>query len=287
MLAICPLWLDPDNNQLYDFIANAPDGVFERMGKAFPEDLSSLKNILWMHGGRRAPGGGKINIGKLAHIISQNSSKPLQTAYVDVADTVADSYSPADWAQLHGLHTSVTPRHDWPFFIKQFQASYQLTPTKPILSHLSYDPKDDARRLTSFRHHLWASAQSGTSGISIAPSIFSMRKESSLTALKVFHQLWSRLPWAEMTPDWERKIVTAATTDPAVEPTFSTLSSEDKSIILVYQSVLQPLNHAGAKSAVWIDPCVGQEQSAGSGPTYTPPGKNAANDDDWLLLIRP
>jgi hypothetical protein len=38
--------------------------------------------------------------------------------------------------------------------------------------------------------------------------------------------------------------------------------------------------------ATWIDPSTGTGRSAGTGPAFTTPGRNADGDEDWLLVLR-
>lgn len=121
----------------------------------------------------------------------------------------------------------------------------------------------------------------------------------SLTQIGRLRKLFSALPWWQLVPDTENKLVTGGrgaqlrTDDPmdVLDNDFVTASKTPDGRFAV---IFMPTQHTisidravlpDGTRAAWIDPTSGARQPVPMSATFTTPGTNAGGDTDWLLLL--
>jgi hypothetical protein len=121
----------------------------------------------------------------------------------------------------------------------------------------------------------------------------------SLTQIGRLRDLFSALPWWQLVPDTENRLVTAGrgdqltTDDPmdVLDNDFVTASkTPDGRVAVIYMPTQRTISIDRAvllpgTRAAWIDPTSGARQPVPMSATFTTPGTNAGGDTDWLLLL--
>jgi hypothetical protein len=95
--------------------------------------------------------------------------------------------------------------------------------------------------------------------------------------MKHMRDFFNKLEWWKLRPAPEL----VANQSPDVTRFIS--ASQGGGVVVVYTPVAQPVDLKIKGEAQWFDPTSGAFRQADA---FTPPGKNAAGDGDWVLLIR-
>jgi Protein of unknown function (DUF4038)/Putative collagen-binding domain of a collagenase len=122
--------------------------------------------------------------------------------------------------------------------------------------------------------------------------------------LGIWAKFFSSLPWQDLVPDQDHKVLTAGygtfgNVDTRVsESDYATAAKTDNgSTVVVYVPTVRAVSIdmaclRGPAKARWFDPTNGSYQDVAGGPfansgskEFTPPGKNHAGDGDWVLLL--
>jgi hypothetical protein len=125
-----------------------------------------------------------------------------------------------------------------------------------------------------------------------------------VTQLTIWKKFFSSLPWQDLVPDQDHKVVTAGlgtygTLDTRVSQSdyCTAAKTSDGSYVIAYlpKSRTITVNMAGLKAparAKWFDPTNGAYTIVPGGPIanagtrqFTPPGKNHEEADDWVLVL--
>jgi Protein of unknown function (DUF4038)/Putative collagen-binding domain of a collagenase len=122
--------------------------------------------------------------------------------------------------------------------------------------------------------------------------------------LGYWKSFFSAIPWQDLVPDQNHSVLTAGygsfgNVDTRVsESDYATAAgTPDGATIVVYIPTVRAVTidmaqMRGSAKARWFDPSNGQYRDASEGPfpnkgpqQFTPPGKNHAGDEDWVLLL--
>lgn len=123
--------------------------------------------------------------------------------------------------------------------------------------------------------------------------------------LMIWHQLFASLPWQDLVPDQDHKVITAGLGSygnlqtRVSQSTYCTAArTPGGSLVVAYMPTARVItvNMASLKApayARWFDPTNGTYTTIPGGPfansgtrQFTPPGKNGEGAGDWVLLLK-
>jgi hypothetical protein len=222
------------------------------------------------------------------------------------------TFKDASWLDINSFQKNDI---DPPYTYQLVREGYELSPTKPVLdAEPPYEPDtavqggDVTTPLMNRRFGWWA-ALAGAMGVTYGgPSgAWKINKEkppdwdadinrAQARQTGNIRRILTQFAWYRLTPDWDNATVTGGRGSYGGDDYATAETATDGSLIVAYApnartfSVdLSKLN--GPATAEWFDPTTG---ASGAAPqhvnnageqSFATPGRNAAGDDDWVLVI--
>jgi hypothetical protein len=285
-----------------------------RYGAMVAQRFRDLPNIVWMSGGdyyvtARGPNRGTDVdhcIDAMVRGIREAGDGRPFSVQLKAEKSISTQYP--YWAR----------RVDWNFVYSYYPTykgildAYRRQPAIPaVLGEANYQGENNQHETppttdeTLRRQVLW-SLTSGAAGEFLGtadwhfPDGWERRLSSpALTQIARLRRLFSTLRWWELAPDTGSELVTAGrgtelTSDEpmdVLENDYVTAArTPDRRLGVVYLPArrtisVDPAAMAAGTRAVWVDPASGARRPVPMAATFTPPGPNAAGDNDWLLLL--
>jgi hypothetical protein len=254
---------------------------------------------------------------KLVQAVSKGirSVAPNQLQTVELNVRTSSSFDDARWIPLIELNSTYTYS---PTYIQMLH-SYNQSPAAPaylVEGHYDWEnvgePPDFGTPYVLRKQDYWTMLTGGTGqfyGNKYTWSFTDGWKEKidtpAVEQLAIWKKFFSSLPWQDLVPDQDHKVLTAGfgtfgNVDTRVsESDYATAAkTSDGSAVIVYVPTVRALTIdmsclGGAAKAQWFDPSHGSYQDVPGGPfnnsgskEFTPPGKNHAGDGDWVLLLQ-
>jgi hypothetical protein len=285
-----------------------------RYGGMVAERLRDLPNIVWMSGGdyyitaRRPDRGTDADHcidAMLRGIREAGDGRPF-SVQLKAEKSISTQYPYWD------------RRVDWNFVYTYYPTykavldAYRRRPAIPaVLGEANYQGENNQHETppttdeTLRRQVLW-SLTSGAAGEFLGTADWHLpdgweRRLSSpaITQIARLRRLFSTLRWWELVPDTGSELVTGGrgielTTDEPVdvlENDYVTAArTPDGRLAVVYLPTrrtisVDPSAMAARTRAAWVDPASGARRPVPLTARLTPPGRNAAGDGDWLLVL--
>jgi uncharacterized protein DUF4038/collagenase-like protein with putative collagen-binding domain len=243
------------------------------------------------------------------------STSPNQLQTVELNVRTSSSFDDPRWIPLIELNGTYTYS---PTYIQMLH-SYSQKPAAPVVmieAHYDWEdvgtPPDFGTPYVIRKQDYWTALSGGIGqwyGNKYTWSFANGWKEKidtpAVEQLGIWAKLFISLPWQDLVPDQEHKLLAAGygtfgNVDTRVSESDYAVAakSEDGSIAVVYVPTARAITidmsclHGPAK-ARWFDPSSGSYQDVAGGPLpnsgskeFTPPGKNHAGDGDWVLLLQ-
>jgi hypothetical protein len=287
---------------------NAYGQYLGRRYKGFP-------NIAWLNGNDfnswKNPNDDAM-VQAVAKGIQSADPKHLQTVELNVFSS--SSFDDPTWVPLSALNSTYTYSPTY----MQVLHSYNQTPVAPAyLVEAHYDledvgkPPDFGTPSVLRREEYWTMLSGGTGQFygnrytwSFVPGWESHLDTPGVAQFTIWKDFFSSLPWQDLIPDQDHKIVTAGfgtygnLQTRVSQSDFCTASrTSDGSLVLAYMPTARAItvNMASLKApanAKWFDPTNGAYATIPGGPwanmatrQFTPPGNNHDGDSDWVLVL--
>jgi Protein of unknown function (DUF4038)/Putative collagen-binding domain of a collagenase len=285
-----------------------------RYGGMVAQRFRDLPNIVWMSGGDYYVTARRPNRGTdadhcidamLRGIREAGDGRPF-SIQLKAEKSISTQYP--YWAR----------RVDWNFVYTYYPTykgvldAYRRRPAIPaVLGEANYQGENNQHETppttdeTLRRQVLW-SLTSGAAGEFLGTDDWDLhegweRRLSSRALAQVarLRRLFSTLRWWELVPDTGSELVTGGrgtelTTDEpmdVLENDYVTAArTPDGRLAVVYLPSrrtisVDPTVMAAGTRAAWVDPASGARRPVPMAASFTPPGGNAAGDDDWLLVL--
>ncbi len=297
-------------------------------GQFLGRRYKNFSNVAWISGNDfnnwRVPADDAL-VEVVAKGIQSVDPDQLQTVEINV--NTSSSLDDQSWASIISLNSTYTYSATY----IQMLHSYNQSPTMPAyLVEAHYDledvgnPPDYGTPEVLRREEYWTMLSGGTGQFygnrytwSLTHGWESYIDTLAVSQLTIWKDFFSSLPWQDLVPDQQHKVVTAGFGtfgDAEVQFKESNLTAKmmtrvsqsdfstaamtsDGSLVVVYMPTARTItiNMASFKSssrARWFDPTNGVFTPVSGGPfpnagsrQFTPPGMNHAGDDDWILLL--
>lgn len=297
------LWMHhvkPENAKVY--------GAF--IGRRF----ARFNNLMWMHAGDRNPDPSLAeNTRILAREIQAAAPHHLHTVHNAHEFASARFHHEDRWLDVNlGYTYGAAYLHILP----EYQRSNPVRPI--ILGETGYEAEPNAIELlpdaskgdlwTPFRirRNAWWAALSGASGYCAGTRLWrwepnwreTMQVRSTREAPNLLRGL-SVIAWWKLVPDTQHQFVTAGFGEWKRADYATAAVANDGSCAAVYLPTPRTFTADLAKlkgsfTARWFDPASGQFQDVPGLPStssgkceFAPPGKNAAGESDWVLVLGP
>ena len=265
-----------------EVLANGPDGC-RAWGDYLGRRFAHFPHIVWCIGGDRNPGEAAAALNQLALGIRAAGGDNLFTAHVLPECSPVDVFPEHDWLDLNPTYTyEIVHRH--------LQEDWQRDPVWPFyLIESSYEGEHNASHLQIRRQAYW-SVLCGGNGHCMGNNPIWLFGEGWQPALDLPGSLamarWGAffraLPWADLVPDWERRIVTAGLGEARGLDRVTAAATPDGRLAVAYLPVPRPLTlDAGALAGPnlrvdWFEPATGRRLPGGTlaatgSVTLTPP----------------
>lgn len=242
------------------------------------------------------------------------SMDPVHLQTVELNVHTSSSFDDRSWVPIISLNSTYTYSPTY----MQMLHSYNQKPVVPTyLVEAHYDnedvgePPDFGTPAVLRREEYWAMLSGATGQFygnrytwSFADGWESHIDTAGVSQLTIWKNFFSSLPWQDLAPDQDHKIVTAGLGSYGTlrtrvsESDFCTAAkTPDGTAAVAYlpTSRTVTVNMAGLKAradAKWFDPTNGAYTAVPGGPfpnsgtrDFTPPGKNGDGDGDWVLLL--
>jgi hypothetical protein len=285
-----------------------------RYGGMVARRFGDLPNIVWMSGGDYYVTARRPNRGTdVDHCIDA-----MLRGIREAGDGRPFSIQLQAGKSISTDHPYWARRVDWSFVYTYYPTykgvldAYRRRPALPaVLGEANYQGENNQHETppttdeTLRRQVLW-SLTSGAAGEFLGTDDWDLhegweRRLSSraLTQIARLRRLFSTLRWWELVPDTGSELVTGGrgtelTTDEpmdVLENDYVTAArTPDGRLAVVYLPTrrtisVDPSVMAAGTRAAWVDPTSGARRPVPLSASLTPPGRNAAGDDDWLLVL--
>ncbi len=283
-------------------------------GVKVADRFRNLPNIVWMSGGDYAPQ-------RTDPAQGNDADHCIEAMIRGVRDTGDDRLFSIQLSYPTSASTDDpfwAPRVDWNFVYTYFPTyravldAYGRQPPMPaLMGESNYEGENnqpetqDTTGETLRRQVLWALTSGsagdiyGTRDWKFDPGWEERLDSPGATEMARLRTTFSQLPWWEMAPDVDETFVTAGRgtrvegDDPmdVLDNDYVTATiTADGRAAAVYVPTARTITIdrtrlASGVRATWIDPSSGARRPVSLSATLTTPGRNAAGDQDWLLLF--
>lgn len=282
-------------------------------GRFLGRRYTRFKNLMWMHCGDRNPDQNLAACARaLAEAIREEAPHHLHTAHNAHEFASSAFFHQESWLDVNMAYTyGASYLHVLPEYQRQ-------DPIRPvILGETGYEDEPNAIELLPdtekgdlwtpyrIRRNAWWAVLSGAVGYCGGTRLWRWEKNwrdvlqvRSTREAPYVLRLMETIPWWRLIPDLKHEFVTAGFGTWKQADYVTAALADDASAGVIYlpdvrQFTVNLAKLSGRVSARWFDPTSGQfalvEGSPfgnGSPKDFTPPGRNAAGERDWVLLLQ-
>jgi hypothetical protein len=285
-------------------------------GQYLGKRYKNASNLVWLNGNDfntwKTPADDAVVLAVAKGIKSVDPGH-LQTIELNVPHS--SSLDDPAWIPIISLNSTYTYA---PTYIQMLHSYNQkpIAPTYLVEGHYDLedvgDPKDFGTPSVLRRQAFWTMLSGGTGQFygnrftwTFEPGWQSKLDTPATKEFTIWKKFFASMPWHELVPDQAHKVVTAGL------GTFGDLHtrvskcdfctaarSTDGALVIAYMPTVRSItvNMAGLKSAAkgrWFDPTNGAYVPIAGSPfankgerQFTPPEKNHADDNDWVLVLQ-
>jgi hypothetical protein len=271
-----------------------------------------FKNLMWMHCGDRNVDERLAKCAnELALAIKQEAPHHLHTAHMQHEFSSADFFNKESWLDVNMAYTYGAS------YLQVSKEYERKDPIRPvILGETGYEDEPNAIELLPdakkgdlwnpyrIRRNAWWAALSGACGYCGGTRLWrweenwreTLQVRSTREAPYVL-RVMQTIPWWRLMPDSQHEFVTAGFGTWKAADYVTAAVADDGSAGVVYLPDPRPCTVKLAKlssrvTASWFDPTNAQFTPIEGSPfantgqrDFTPPGRNAAGEPDWVLLL--
>lgn len=249
-------------------------------------------NIVWVMGGDRDPGVDLPLVNAVAAGIREADPRHIMTAHCGPEHFIADEYGAGGWLDLNATYT-------YGIVHSMLAEDYRRTPKKPyILLESTYEGEHNASAVQIRRQAYWAVLTGATGEVFgnrplwlFDPGWGAALDSAGSRDIARLAGLFHRLPWQDLVPDLEHKLVTAGLGEFTGLDYAAAAATSDGGLLVAYipsqrtvTVAVSRLKNAALK-AHWFNPRDGSTVDAGkvaAAPSqeFLPPAAG-----DWALII--
>jgi len=303
------LWYGAGNGLWMHYVK--PDSA-KVYGHFLGKRYARFKNLMWMHCGDRNP---DHNLAKCARVLAEairaEAPHHLHTAHNAHEFASSAFFHQEPWLDVNMAYTyGASYLHVLPEYQRE-------DPVRPvILGETGYEDEPNAIELLPdakrgdlwspyrIRRNAWWAVLSGACGYCAGTRLWRWEKNwrdvlNARSAREAPHllRLMESIPWWRLAPDAQHQLVTAGFGAWKQADYVTAALADDGSAGAIYlpDARLFTVNLAKLSSKVtarWFDPTSGQFTAVAGSPfsnggqqDFTPPGKNAAGERDWVLAL--
>jgi len=293
-----------------------PDGWYTAMqanaailrdyGRYLGQRLGGNRNVIWLHGGDFNPGEKQL-VRDIALGIQEFDTQSLHTAHCAPETSALEYWAGESWLQLNNVYTyndipgkaQAAYVAAMPYFL--LESRYENEPIPPTaavqLRIQAYQALLSGAMGQAFGNHpVWH-----FDGPGVYPNPATDNWEAWLDspgALQMVHvrALFAPRPWQRLVPDFGHELLTGDLGGGGFDRAVAA-SANDGSFALAYAPSTRTLSinmtkFPGNVNARWFDPVAGTPISIAGSPfpnvgsrNFATPGKNTADDSDWVLIL--
>ena len=278
--------------------------ALEGYGRFLAERFGRFDNIIWVDGGDYDPPD-KSLVSGLALALKAAVPQQLHTTHIAPETVVAPFWAGESWLDVLSVYTY------WPVCPKALEARADSLARPAFLIESAYENEHGARE-RRIRTQAYQALLCGTSGQVFGnnpmwhfagPGLYPVKGDwkqhlgsRGAQSMTYLLGLFSGLPWWQLEPDSERRLLVAGQGDD--EHLAVAAKTSDGRLALIYlptsrSITLELASLSGPLQAQWFDPSSGErlppKPAAGQGQSSRlnlhSPVKNAAGDGDWVLIL--
>ena len=299
LVLLTPAYLGFDGGEegWYADMEQAGEETLRAYGRYLGERFADVDNIVWVHAGDFSPPPeGLPLVEAVAEGLAEAGATQLRTAHGRPEDSASDlgldialdldttyTYGPT-WIASREDHTDAA---DIPHFL--FEAAYE-------------EERELSRQ--QLRAQAWGALFSGAIGQVYGHSAvwqFLTTWPDALTSPGAQDQqhidtLMATLPWPDLEPDLDASLVVEGSGNYEQDDFAVAAATSGRDVAVVYLPRIRTIGlelgrDASAATVSWFDPVDGSTVAAevevdGTVLRATPPGDNAGDDRDWVLVVR-
>jgi hypothetical protein len=271
-----------------------------------------FKNLMWMHcGDRNADERLAKCANELALAIKQEAPHHLHTAHMSPEFSSADFFNKESWLDVNMAYTYGA---SYLQVTKEYQRKDPIRPV--ILGETGYEDEPNAIELLPdakkgdlwnpyrIRRNAYWAILSGACGYCAGTRLWRFESNwrevlnaASVRQAPLIRRLMESRPWWRLVPDTRHELVTSGYGQWKQADHVAASLADDGSLAIAYlpndatiQVAMDRLR--GSAIAQWFDPTSGQYKPVEGSPLsnegkrgFAPPGKNAAGEPDWVLVL--
>jgi Protein of unknown function (DUF4038)/Putative collagen-binding domain of a collagenase len=271
-------------------------------------------NLMWMHCGDRNPDARLAECARqLARAIREEAPRQLNTAHLAHEFASATYFHKDAWLDVNMAYTYGA---SYLHVIPEYQRKDPVRPV--ILGETGYEAEPNAIELLPdakrgdlwtpyrIRRNAWWAVLSGASGYCAGTRLWRFEKNwlevldaASTRQAPVIRKVLETLEWWRLRPDEGHELVTDGYGTWGKADYVTAALANDSSLGLAYVPSVRELTVdlarlKGRITAQWLDPTDGRAIAIGVAPgagrsskrSFRPPGKNAAGEGDFVLVLK-
>jgi hypothetical protein len=271
-----------------------------------------FKNLMWMHCGDRNPDERLAECAnELARAIRREAPHHLHTAHLSPEFASADFFNKEPWLDVDMAYTYGAS------YLQVSREYERKDPVRPvILGETGYEDEPNSIELLPdakrgdlwkpyrIRRNAWWAILSGACGYCAGTRLWRFESNwrgilnaESVRQAPLIGRLMAPRPWWRLAPDTKHELVTGGYGQWKQADHVAAELVDDGTLAMAYlptggtiQVGMSRLR--GPVTASWFDPSSGQYKSVEGSPLrnedkrdFTPPGRNAAGELDWVLVL--
>ena len=282
-------------------------------GHFLGQRYARFRNLMWMHCGDRNPDQRLIDCAnQLAGAIREEAPHHLHTAHLQHEFSSADFFNKDAWLDVNMAYTYAAS------YLQVTKEYRRRDPIRPvILGETGYEDEPNAIELLPdakrgdlwnpyrIRRNAWWAVLSGACGYCGGTRLWRWEKNwrevlqmrSSREAPNIL-RLMKTIPWWRLVPDSKHQFVTAGFGTWKQADYVTAALADDGSAGVAYlpntgRISVDLTKLSGQVKASWFDPTSGQSKPVEGSPfknsgnrDFTSPGKNAAGESDFVLVLK-
>jgi hypothetical protein len=272
-----------------------------------------FQNLMWMHVGDRNPDQRLFDsANELARAIQQEAPHHLHTAHMEHEFSSADFFNREPWLDVNMAYTYGA---SYLQVTKEYQRKDPVRPV--ILGETGYEDEPNAIELLPdakkgdlwtpyrIRRNAWWAILSGACGYCAGTRLWRFESNwrdvlqvRSVREAPYMLRLMETIPWWRLVPDAKHEFVTSGFGGWKQADHVAAARADDGNTGVVYSPAGRPFTvnlakFSGRVSARWFDSTSGQFRVIAGSPfgnegekEFTPPGRNAAGEPDFVLVLK-
>lgn len=311
VLAIAPLWsgccgegwTGQFNGKWKPLNVNGPSKARE-FGRWLGARYAAFPNLIWIMGGDHNPDQSFEVICELAAGIHEMAPHQLMTVHNAPDNSSAAFYDEMPWL---GLDAAYSYRELQGPVYREWSRPKNVRPILLLESGYEHEA-NDGRQGTPFRvrRQVYAAVLNGA----LVGTAYGHRDiwrfsdqwrtalaDPGATQVGLAQRFFSGRPWWKLEPDQGDGLVAEGRGKVDADDYVSAARAADGTLVIAYLPTARPVTVdmarlAGRVKAVWYDPTDGSDRVIDGTPLanhgirqFTPPGRNAAGESDWVLVL--